>query len=218
MAKLWRAFSKEILRPGYTTANGVEKLSWTDWYKPGQYLPRWIAMGSKKKYADLLYKTGKLWQSPAKERFELMLCGEKLFEGGAVPLKREHSQKFPELNSDDGVFAPSSQLVVLYKPTSTTPEAIAAVDAWEEAYPGTTTRLIVTDTGLGRSIIAYAEPAPGKVTCSSLDCRPLYQLIATNNTGVPYAFLVDSEGLIRWRSCWKPTEKEKEFLKFKWAL
>eukprot|EP01063_Lacrimia_lanifica_P040936 TRINITY_DN9437_c0_g1_i1.p2 TRINITY_DN9437_c0_g1~~TRINITY_DN9437_c0_g1_i1.p2 ORF type:complete len:221 (+),score=58.00 TRINITY_DN9437_c0_g1_i1:49-711(+) len=190
------------------------------WVLPKSYVPRLLVGFSGKRMASLLYQSSVVnWKPVGKERLELALSGEKLFEGNATLAKPEHSQKFPDVNVTTGAYAPRSELVILMRASPHPPAYRDAVEAWASAWPGKTTRLCVAESHhTWPNAWQDAGARADTHHCVTFDARPLYDHIAYTNASVPYVFLVDGQGLIRWRSCWAPTQREVEFLQTGWTL
>ena len=192
-----------------------------DYYGARSWVPRLGMMFSKRGMSNIVSRSDLLtWQhSLPKMRMDLVITGWKVFEGQSVLLEKEHSQPFPQVNTTAGLFEPRGTLVVMTEDAIPCEEARQAIEEWKTASPYPVQHLQVMDTASGWARAAITASLPeGTHHCSTWDGRPLYHLIAAQNRLVPYVFLVDDTGRIRWRSSWKPTEREKDFLKEKWSL
>eukprot|EP01059_Diplonema_ambulator_P005266 TRINITY_DN15013_c0_g1_i1.p1 TRINITY_DN15013_c0_g1~~TRINITY_DN15013_c0_g1_i1.p1 ORF type:complete len:242 (+),score=29.55 TRINITY_DN15013_c0_g1_i1:51-728(+) len=216
MQRKLMALFRPVMVPGsYDKLAGVDsaRYHWTDWYLPGQWLPRWLVAGSKRKFADLVWEKERLWRGEGKERLEVLLSGEKMFEGMNGLIEKKYCEKFPDVVTTDGVFSPRSQMVILRRIVPFTTQATEAAESWCSIFPGPSTTLLTGDTPFGIFVSLCKSSTPDTKCVANLDLRPLYDQIAHPNMMIPYVFLVDKDGYIRWRSCWAPTEKEAEMFK-----
>eukprot|EP01061_Rhynchopus_euleeides_P043935 TRINITY_DN767_c2_g2_i1.p1 TRINITY_DN767_c2_g2~~TRINITY_DN767_c2_g2_i1.p1 ORF type:complete len:226 (+),score=64.89 TRINITY_DN767_c2_g2_i1:147-824(+) len=211
-----------------TAVKGGAMFSVWDSYLPRSFLPRVLTMFSKKKMSDLYFRNEfLLWQyRKAPQHADLVVSGFKIFEGNNVYSPKESSQAFPDINTLAGVFSPRGQMVIFTSGSYPYPEFQNAMDEWEAAWPGKVTRLHLQDTLPGWSAaldhVKELEGVPAEEKkehfCVTSDARGVFHHLASQNRLVPYVFIVDNNGLIRWRSSWAPTQREIEVINQGYSL
>ncbi|KAJ9448949.1 hypothetical protein DIPPA_05051 [Diplonema papillatum] len=207
-------------KPEYVAGkmNLLAQLSAWSAYVPTTFVPRILSSFHKRSFTKLWYhRTMLVQKGPSRERLEILVAGEKLFEGRRRPTPAADSQKFPEVLTTTGVFSPRSEMVIVSPLRRGVLDRGTIVAEWANRYPGSVSFLYVADD-LQSWVTTKRVDEPGIYFCNTFDARPLYELIACQNTVVPFVFIVDAESRIRWRSCYLPTDSEIKFLAHPWKL
>ena len=210
---------------GKCIAPGKQHLMFGKWdaYIPYSYMPRILSVFSRRTMLGLIRRNEFQMAQYRKPVMcsEAVLTGLKFFEGNDVLTARADSQKFPVFNTTEGEVELKGQMVIMSCLAPSCDEYVVAMKEWADAYKGKVSVLHVSDMIESCALLNKATPELSHLKeyfSVTADCRHAYELLATNNRLVPYVFIVDEQGFIRWRSCWQPTEREKNVLAHDWSL
>ena len=172
-------------------------------------------MFSSSKTYKLLYDQTRRSKGLGEERMELVVSDKKLFRGNPWLIRSQAARKFPTLKVNTGDFNPTSQLVILSGYRAGIEGTEQSIQRWKDCWGGTSTVIVLNDT-FTSFFLPDTDESSGTVYASSTDNKPVWNQLAYQNDSIPFIFLVDSKGRLRWQSSGYPTPDEEKLLsKFK---
>eukprot|EP01060_Flectonema_neradi_P008757 TRINITY_DN16269_c0_g1_i1.p1 TRINITY_DN16269_c0_g1~~TRINITY_DN16269_c0_g1_i1.p1 ORF type:complete len:237 (+),score=22.76 TRINITY_DN16269_c0_g1_i1:57-713(+) len=202
---------RAVLRPGYELSPGTYRAELWRNYLPSTMLPKFMLMLSSKRVYKFLYNQMKRTKHLGEERAELAMCNMKFFRGNPWLVRESSARAFPTLVLNGGEFSPKAEMVILIGHRANMEGLDETIDEWKRIWDAKATVIMMDDSLVG-CILPESDPVKGTLFASSSDNSPVWDQLAFKNNSIPFVFLVDSKGLLRWQSCGRPTEDEEKMI------